>query len=46
MNKLGGTYQEGFLLKGCLKREGIPIPSEIGYTNDENCMITFNGNII
>ena len=46
MNKLGGTYHEGFLLKSCLKRESIPIPSEIGYTNDENCMITFNGKII
>jgi len=43
MNKVGGTYHEGFLLKDCLKREGIPIPSEIGYTNDSNCMITFNG---
>jgi len=38
-----GTMHEWYLLKKCLEKEGIPVPSEIGCTNDINCMITFNG---
>jgi len=38
-----GSYHEWYLLKRCLENEGIEIPSEIGPSNDMNCMITFNG---
>lgn len=41
-----GTCHEFYLLKTCLEKENIPIPSEITSVDSYNCMIGFNGKII
>ena len=46
IRKGSGTSSEWGLLKDCLMKENITIPTELKPSNDMNRMITFNGEII
>ena len=43
MQGMGGSYHDGYLFMGQLEKENIPVPPELGISDDMNCMLTFNG---
>lgn len=46
--RMTGThiYHDGYKFASVVKKLGIEMPAEIGISDDENCILTFNGEII